>query len=198
MTTPTTDTPSADAQAMEKVLLTENVADAIVLEKAHLSAAEDVASAAARELRYDLGKGSFVNRDTGLPLSVRDWLKGQRDKRPHWFKQSDSGSPGEPVSASKKAGFDPANTQPTPPGTAPASSAPVGRELRQMSEHEYAQYRRENRHARVLAAANVGGQRVFTVDCGSAATAQQVGAQSMDEYRRWRESQGLGRPVGGR
>lgn len=199
MTTPTTDTPAAEAAALERALLRENLSVALTLEQAHPDAAPDIAEAAARALRFDAGRGGFVDRTSGEPLAVRDWLRQRKADRRHWFREASTTGPAEPTAARKPAGFSPAQDQPTPPGTpAEPTAAPVGRRYQRMSEHEYAAYRRQNRYARVLAAANVGGQRVFTVDCGAAASPGQVGAQSMDEYRRWRESQGLGRPAGGR
>ena len=187
-----------NAAALERALLVENLGVAISLEKAHPDAAEDIASAAAQNLRFDAGQNNFVDRESGEPTSVRDWLKNQRQHKPHWFRtpeaSTSASSSDEPTVVSKGKGIPAEDTRPTPPGReAHQDPVPTGRRVRQMSEREYADYRKQNPHARVLSTGNSGGQLTYTVDCGSEASPQQVGGQSMDEYRKWRQGQGLGR-----
>jgi hypothetical protein len=194
--TTTNDTPNNDSAALERALLKEQLADAIVLESAHLSAAQDVEAAAHRQLRYDVGKSSFVNQETGEAVRIREWLRSQRESKTHWFKATSD--PSQPVVQSKRAGFDPNPQLPVSPGQPAKDTAPMGRVMQEMSEHEFVAYRKQNRHARMVSFSNIAGRRVCVVDCGSAATAQQVGGQSMGEYRKWRTAQGLGNPVGAR
>ena len=70
--------------------------------------------------------------------------------------------------------------------------------MREMSKHEFVVYRKQNRHTRMVSVSNIAGRRVCVVDCGPVANAQQVGGQSIDEYKQWRKSQGMGRRVGAR
>ena len=61
-----------------------------------------------------------------------------------------------------------------------------------MTDREFADYRKQNPYARIISSSNFGGQRSLTVDCGSAATSQQVGSQTLEEYKEWRKTQGMG------
>ena len=181
--------------AMERALLTENLGSAIVVEDAHLSAGEEIASAAHKALRYDVHESAFVSRETGEPTTVRQWLQGQREAKGYWFRPE--ASPASPADQSKPAGFAPDAQQPQPPGQpVQGTAAPVGRMVQEMSEHEFTVYKKQNRYARILSSVNVGGRRVLTVDCGGQASPRQVGGQALDEYRKWRETQGMGRRVG--
>ena len=140
-----------------------------------------------------------MNQQTGDPTSVRDWLKSQREARPHWFKVRATARPTlrecpkPPRLRPRPLGSSPTRSVPQPLARpAKDTTAPAGRLMQEMSEQEFAQYKKQNRHARLVSISNVGGRRTCVVDCGSQATAQQAGGQSLDEYRQLAEDPGPG------
>ncbi|MEQ8769225.1 MAG: hypothetical protein RIB60_01815 [Phycisphaerales bacterium] len=175
-------------QVLEMKLLNEELSVAASIERLHTGAVSDAAHHAARELTFDPEKQMFVRRQTGEATSVREWLALRREDKGHWFRDA-------PAKAARAAvpGAVTSNAPPTPvPGAdREASTAPLGRRQVVMSEKDWTDYSKKNRHATVVSKSTNGGQPRYVVDVGSAANASQTSQMSMEEYRAWRQSVGI-------
>lgn len=60
-----------------------------------------------------------------------------------------------------------------------------------MSEREWADYSKQNRHAKVVSKSSNRGSPSYVVDVGTSAGSAETSQMSMDEYREWRKSVGL-------
>ena len=181
------------AQALETKLLSEELTLAATIERLHTGAISDAAHHAARELTFDAERNSFVRRDTNAPTSVREWLASRREDKVHWFRADDNPQPNRPAARAPVPG---AVTNDAPPPAVPGrdrqpSTAPLGRRQVVMSEREWADYSKQNRHAKVVSKSSNRGSPSYVVDVGTSAGSAETSQMSMDEYREWRKSVGL-------
>lgn len=127
------------------------------------------------------------------PTSVRGLLASRREDKGHWFRPDENPQPTEPTHRAAVPGAVTNNAAPpqVPGVDRKPTTAPMGRRQVTMSEREWADYSKKNRHARVVSKSSNRGQPSYVVDVGTAAGSAETSQMYMDEYREWRKTVGL-------
>lgn len=183
---------SARVAALERAMIRNDALLATPLERAREAALPEIVDRAAEALSFDFQRNELVDKTAGEPTTVQQWLAGQRESKPAWFRPADE--PAKPETPRVPG----AVTHDTPPPPVPGTPhkpkpAPLGKRYVEMSSREFEDYRKQNRYARVASSKNSArtGERVLVVDTGAAAAPGDIEGMSLADYKEWRKSVGM-------